>query len=267
MTENYSYQHPRSHWAITFSVWKALFLREAVTRISNKRAAWAWLLIDPVIQMVLLILMFTFIRLREVGGIDMQAWLIAGLMSYAMFRQAGNQGKNALSANASLFTYRQVKPVDAVLVRVALEGILSVLVTLILACGALLFGIDITPDDPLYCFAGFLGLWLMGLGYALIASVAVGLIPELGKILDIIMTPLYLLSGVIFPLERIPPQFRDWLLYNPLAHGVEAARVGVSNFYHPFPGLDLPYLYQSALVAIFLGLALQRKYQEKLIAR
>jgi len=242
-------------------------LREAVTRMSNKRAAWAWLLIDPVLHVFFLILMFKFLRMREVGGIEMEAWLITGLMSFFMFKQTGNQGKNAVSANTSLFAYRQVNPVDTVLVRAALEGLLCVLVTLILVCGALLFDIDTIPEDPFLCFASFFGLWLMGLGYGLIASVIVSLIPELGKILDILLTPLYLTSGVVFPLGQIPPPYRDWLLYNPLAHGVEASRVSLSHFYHPFAGLDLLYLYQFALCTIFLGLALHRRFQEKLIAR
>jgi len=33
---------------VTFSVWKAMFLREAVARLSAGRAAWLWLLLEPV---------------------------------------------------------------------------------------------------------------------------------------------------------------------------------------------------------------------------
>lgn len=248
-------------------VWKALFLREAVTRISRKRAAWAWLLFDPVIHVVFMIVMFTAIRMREVGGMDMQAWLIFGLMAFSMFSQSSNQCKNAISANTALFTYRQVKPVDTVLVRAALEGLLVIVITLILVGGSLLFGTDIIPEDPLRCLAGFFGLWLMGLGYGLITSVAINMIPESGKVLDMITAPLYMVSGVIFPLGQIPPPYQDWLLYNPLAHGVETVRAGVSGFYHHFPNLDLAYLYQCALFAVFLGLALHRRFEAKLIAQ
>lgn len=264
MTE-YSYQNPRSNWSITFSVWKALFLREAVARIVSKRWAWAWLLLDPVLHAVFMILIFTFIRLREVGGIDTQAWLISGLMSFNMFRQTSTQVQNAISANRSLFTYRQVKPIDTLLVRAALEGILEALVTLILGAGALLFRIDIIPDDTLFCFASFFGMWLMGLGYGLVTSVAVELVPELGKFLTYLSMPIYLLSGVIFPISSIPAPFSDWLLLNPLAHGVEAARVGVSTWYHPFFGLDVAYLYECAVVVIFFGLALHKRFEQKLV--
>jgi len=262
-----AYEKPRSHLSITFAVWKALFLREAVSRIAAGRAAWAWLLLEPVIQIVFMILLFTFIRMREVNGIETGAWLIAGLMSFTMFRRTGTQARNALNANGSLFTYRQVKPVDTVLVRACLEGFLSLLITLIVSVGALFFNIDVLPYDPLTVFVAFFGLWLIGLGYGLVLSVITELVSELGKIIDIAMTPLYLVSGVIFPLSSLPASFREWLLINPLAHGVEAARVGISPYYHAMPELDIAYLYEFGLTSIFLGLALHRHFATKLIMR
>lgn len=263
----YAYEKPRSHLTITFAVWKALFLREAVSRISAGRAAWAWLLVEPLVHIVFMILVFTFIRMRAVGGIDTGAWLIIGLMSFFMFKRAGTQARNALKANSTLFNYRQVKPVDTVLIRAFLEGFLSLLITLIVATGAVFFDIDVMPDDPLTVFAAFFGLWLIGLGYGLVVSVITELVSELGKVLDIAMTPLYMVSGVIFPLSSLPVSFREWLLLNPLAHGVEAARMGVSSFYHVIPELDMAYLYEFGLGSIFLGLALHRHFETKLIMR
>lgn len=263
----YAYENPRTHLTITLGVWKALLLREAVSRISAGRAAWAWLLVEPVIHIVFMLLMFTFIRMREVGGIETGAWLIAGLMSFTMFKRVGGQSRNALKANSSLFAYRQVKPVDTVLVRAFLEGFLTIVITLIVGAGAAFFNIDVLPDDPLTVFTAFFGLWLVGLGYGLVLSVITELVSELGKIIDIAMTPLYLVSGVIFPLSSLPASFREWLLLNPLAHGVEATRMGISSYYHVMPELDVAYLYEFGLGSIFLGLALHRYFETKLIMR
>ncbi len=263
----YVYEKPRSPLSVTFAVWKALLLREAVSRVSAGRAAWVWLLLEPVVHLVFLILLFTFIRMREVGGIETGAWLIAGLMSFSMFKQTGTQARNALNANRTLFAYRQVKPVDTVLMRAFLEGFLSILITLIVSAGAIFFDINVFPHDPLTVFGAFFGLWLIGLGYGLVLSVITDLVPELGKIVSIAMTPLYLVSGVIFPLSSLPASFREWLLLNPLAHGVEAARAGISPFYHAMPELDIAYLYEFGLISIFLGLALHRHFATKLIMR
>lgn len=257
----------RTSGRITLSVWKALILREAVSRLSAGRAAWLWLLLEPLIHVVVLLFIFTVIRMRSVGGIDTTVWLMIGMMAFLMFRRTGTQSQNAVSANQGLFTYRQVKPVDTVLVRAALEGFLTVLISLILFGGSTLLGVDIIPADPLQVLEAFLGLWLLGTGFGLIASVAGEIVPEIGKVIGFIMTPLYFASGVLLPIASVPQPYRDWLLLNPVAHGLEAARLGFAPYYHAVPELSIGYVYGFALVAIFLGLALHVRYATRLVAR
>lgn len=257
----------RTSTHIAFSVWKALFLREAVSRISAGRAAWLWLLVEPLVHVVFLLFVFTTIRMRTVGGIETAVWLMVGMLAFLMFRRTGTRTQNAVSSNQGLFTYRQVKPVDTVLVRAALEGFLMLLVAIILFSGTALFGIDIIPDDPLAVLEAFLGLWLVGVGFGLCASVAGELIPEIGKLIGFIMMPMYLISGVIYPIASVPQPYRDWLMLNPVAHGLEAARLGFASYYHAVPELSIAYLYGFALVATFFGLALHVHFQTRLIAR
>jgi capsular polysaccharide transport system permease protein len=257
----------RSSTSITLSVWKALFLREAVSRISAGRAAWLWLLVEPLVHVVFLLFVFITIRMRTVGGIDTAVWLMVGMMAFLMFRRTGTRTQNAVASNQGLFAYRQVKPVDTVLVRAALEGFLTTLVAVVLFSGTALFGIDIVPDNPLAVLEAFLGLWLVGVGFGLSASVAGELVPEIGKLIGFIMMPMYLASGVIFPIASVPQPYREWLMLNPVAHGLEAARLGFAPYYHAVPELSIAYLYGFALVAIFLGLALHVRFQTRLIAR
>lgn len=257
----------RSPAAIMLSVWEALFLREAVSRLAAGRAAWLWLLLEPVAHIVFLMSVFAIIRMHVVGGVDAAVWLMVGLLAFFMFKRTAIQAQNAVNANQGLFAYRQVKPVDTVLVRAALEGFLMVLVTIVLLGGAGLFGLDIIPADPLAVLEAFFGLWLMGLGFGLMASVAIELVPELGKFLGLTMTPLYFLSGVIFPIADVPQPYRDWLLLNPVAHGLEAARLGFAPYYHAVPGLSMAYTYGLALLGIFLGLALHVRFATRLIAK
>ena len=106
---------------------------------------------------------------------------------------------------------------------------------------------------------------MFGLGYGLVGSVLMRLIPETKHILQILMIPLYLLSGVIIPIMSIPQPYRDWLLINPLVHGVETARIGFFSMYHSAPGISLAYLYLWVLCCICLGLALYRGYDTRLV--
>lgn len=257
----------RTPAVLMLSVWNALFLREAVSRLSAGRAAWLWLLLEPVAHVVFLLFIFALIRMHVVGGVDTAVWLMVGLLAFFMFRRTATQAQNAVDANQALFAYRQVKPIDTVLVRAALEGFLMVLVAIILFGGAGLFRIGIIPADPLAVLEAFFGLWLVGLGLGLMASVAVELVPEFGKFLDLAATPLYFFSGVAFPIASVPLPYRDWLLLNPVVHGLEAARLGFAPYYHAVPGLNISYTYSFALLTIFLGLALHVRFAMRLIAK
>lgn len=258
---------PRSALTITFSVWRALFLREALSRLFAARASWFWLLAEPVFNVAYLLVIFTVFRVTKVGGIDTVIWLMSGMLAYFMFNRTGMQTTSAISANLALFTYRQVKPIDCLLVRAALEGFLMVLIMGILLASAALFGHSISPDDPLAVLEAFGALWLVGVGYGLVTSVSIQLVPEMSRVINLIMMPMYLLSGVIFPISAMPPEYRAWLMLNPVAHGLDAVRLGFAAHYHAVPELSMAYLYGFAISSIFLGLALHRRFALRLVTQ
>lgn len=257
----------RGDAAVTWSVWKALFLRESLVRLFSKRAGAIWLLAEPVFNIVVLMVIFSVMGIRHFGGIDTGVWIMAGMIGFFTFRRTGMLAMKAIHMNRPLFTYRQVKPVDTVLVRGAVEGVIMFLVSIVLLLGAGLLGLDVIPVDPLLGIGNLLVLWLLGMGFGLVTSVATELIPELGEILNLIMMPLYFLSGVIFPVDVIPSPFREWVLLNPIVHGVEGIRLGFASHYHSTPALNLWYPLAVALVLIVLGLALHRRFAGRMLAK
>ena len=257
----------RSSLNITFSVYRALLLREALTRISGGRAPWLWLLLEPVMHIAFLAFMLTVIRHKVVGDIDTVLWVVSGLLAFFFFRRTTTQSVNAVNANAALFAYRQGRAVDTVLVRAFLESGLMLLISLSVFAGTALLGFQVLPHDPMLLMGAIFGLWLLGVGVGLIFSVANELIPEIDQIFKFGMMLVYLVSGVIFPIAMVPMPYRDWLLLNPIVHGLEATRLGFSSYYHAVPELDLSFLYTCAVVCIFLGLALHQRFAQRLIAQ
>lgn len=207
-----------------------------------------------------------FIRQRQVGGMDFIIWLVLGIVVFNLFRRSVTQGMNAISSNKGLLAFPQVKPIDAVFMRVFLELFILTIVMLVIVIGLILFDRYLVPESFLQIAGAYFGMWLMGVGVALITSAAVELVDELSNLISFLMVPLYLMSGVIFPLAQIPQPYRDYVLLNPLAHGVEAARAGFSSNYHAFPELDIAYLYIVAVITIFFGLLLQQRFNQKLSA-
>jgi capsular polysaccharide transport system permease protein len=148
-----------------------------------------------------------------------------------------------------------------------LEAILLLINLSLLLTGIALFGHTAVPEDPLAVIEAFFGLWLLGIGFGLVTSVVIELVPELGRIIKLVMMPLYLISGVLLPISSVPQPYREWLLLNPIVHGLEAVRLGFSPYYHAISELNIAYMYGLALVSIFLGLVLHRRFESRLVAK
>jgi capsular polysaccharide transport system permease protein len=256
----------RSSTQITFATWKALFLREAVTRLAAGRAAWVWLLFEPLAYLMFLMTLFGFVYHKQIAGVDGAMFVVTGLLGFYFARNTFLRSMEAIHANGALFTYRQVHPIDTVLVRAALEGFLTLITAVLLLTGASLFHYDVFPSDPLMVMAAVCGLWLCGLGLGLILSAVTKLVSELGKVVNILVTPLYFISGVMIPASTIPQPYRDYLLFNPFLHGLETLRGAYFAQFHVVPEVSLAYVYEFALVTIFLGLMLHLRFSRHLVA-
>jgi capsular polysaccharide transport system permease protein len=256
----------RTPWTVTTSVWKALFLRETLARVSAGRAAWLWLLIEPLAHVVFLMVLFSTLRSRAVAGTDFAQFLALGVLGFFVFRNTAQRSMDAIEANAALFAYRQVKPVDTVAVRCAIEGILQTVTALVLLGGVALFAPPVRIGDPLGVIVAFTGLWAFGTGIGLVLSVANELVPELARLARLMFTPLYFASGVMFSPHILPAQAQRWLLYNPITHGLESMRVAFFPGYVSVPTVNPGYLYGSAMLLILFGLALHLRFARRLVA-
>ena len=258
---------PRSSLSVTFAVWNALFLREAVARLSATRGAWVLIVLEPVLHAGLMLLLYTVVRARSVAGADVAVWLVLGLTGYFTVQNVFQRAMGAVDANKALFAYRQVRPIDTVIVRAGLEAVLGLLILIVLLGILAFLGHSVIPDSPMEAMLAYIGLMLGALGVGLILSVLSDLVPEAGNLMMFLFRPLYFLSGAIFPLSAIPIQYREWAFYNPFAHGLELLRSSFFPVYHAAPEANFKYLFWFAAVSIFFGLALQVRFARKLRAQ
>lgn len=258
----------RSPWQVTIHVWYALFMREISARITSDRVAWLWLLLEPIAHVLIMVGVRALLgRIRVVAGAEFFPWLVVGITAFIMFRNQMNRGMSAISANQALFAYRQVKPADTVLVRCALEGLLSTVVMLLMILVFTLLDQEIIPHDPLAVMGYWIVLWAFGIGVALICSVAATVLPEIKKFINMASLPLYFLSGVMIPVQYFPHELRHYLMYNPLVHLLELLRSAFFPIYQPVDGTSLLYATWWSLGALALGLLLHVRYKFRLMAQ
>lgn len=255
-----------SPFTTTITVWKALFLRQALERLFSSRAAWAWLVIEPAAHIGFFATVYSLRGGQRIGGADTTLWIIAGMLAFFLFQRTAVQTLHSIDSNRAYFAFRQVRPFDVALARAGTEGFSMFFVSLFILVVAGLWGVDVLPDRPLLLLLAFSGMWLFGLGYGLITSVCMRLVQDTGHIFQIMMMPLYILSGVFMPVSTLPHPYRDWLLLNPLAHGLDLARMGLMNEYVA-RDVSLAYLYAWVLGLISLGLLLYWAFETRLVTQ
>lgn len=262
-----SHRAPRGSFAVTLSVWRALMLREALSRLFATRISWAWLLFEPVFHVAYLLLLYGAAHVHSVGNLDTPIWIMVGIQAYFLFRKTADQVAGAAADNNALFAYRQVRPIDTLIARALLEGATWAVVTLLLILVLALTGHAFQPDCPLAMIGVALAMWLLGLGFGMVVSAATALMRETRQVLHIVLRPLYLLSGVMFPLDTLSPEWRRLLMFNPVANGVDLMRAGLSRNYASLAEASGPYLWAWVLGLLALAIALQLRVADKIAAR
>ena len=256
----------RTPWQVTRSVWHAMFIREALARTMADRMAWFWMLLEPIAMVLLMLVVRTVVlgRMRHIDGAEFIPWMIVGLLGFYLVRENMMRPIGAIDANKGLFAYRQVKPIDPVLVRCYLEGLLKSFIFILFIIGATLLGFELIPAAPLEGIFVWFSLWCLGLSAGLIFSVLAGMVPEIGKVLRIISMPLLIISGVIFPLNFLPHELLVYVMWNPIVHGLESLRGAFFPLYRPITGTSLLYLWYWILGMATLGLMLHVRFELRL---
>ncbi|MGY0580343.1 MAG: ABC transporter permease [Paraglaciecola chathamensis] len=259
---------PRTSWQVTRSVWYALFMRETISRTTADRFGWFWMIAEPMAMVGLMVAIRSLLMGgdRFIPGADFVPWLIVGLLGFFVFREGMMRSLGAIEANRGLFSYRQVLPVDPVIARCLVEGMIKTFILIIFIVGGVLFGVDLFPDDPLTAIVDWLSLWSLGFGAGLVFSVVSCLVPEVAILVRISLLPLMIVSGVILPLNFLPHPVLEIVLYLPIVHGLENLRSAFFSGYHPLQGASEFYLWFWALALIVLGLAMHIHNEAKLKA-
>jgi capsular polysaccharide transport system permease protein len=267
----------RSPSEITFSVWRAIFLREALDRLFEGRAAWLWLLIEPIAYIAVHAFGFETFHIHQVGGMAISMFIISGFIGFLLWRRTWMQVLHGIDSNRAFFAYRQVRPFDVAIVRATLELFLMVPISLVIMSLAIMMGRGMTlntqnpiwfPQDPLLVTETIFALWLFGLGFGLVTSVAMRFVPEIDHIFKIIYLPLYYVSGALLPLSLyVPEPYQYIVVANPIVDGLELMRLGYFPHYIALKGVSLSYLYAWALGLLLLGLMLYKRFSRKLVMR
>jgi len=246
----------RSPWQIQWAVWKALFHRSLDTKIGDHFLGPLWVITEPLLHIATLTIVFTFIRERgDYQGIPFAAFFAAGILPYFIFQHTVNKALRAMRQNKQLFSYRQVKPLDVIVVMTYVELFVYVLIALILIwVGAWFFNIDGIPHLPLEVVLIFILLCLFSIGSGLFCAVLGARWEDASTlIIQMPLRLLYFMSGILIPMQSLPQHLHKYMLWNPLLHAIEQIRAHTFDGYIAV-GTSISYLALCTVANLFIGL-------------
>jgi len=245
----------------------ALILREMLGRFGARRFGGFWVFFEPAAQIALMMMLFSFRNVTVRSGIEFPLFLISGMVPFFLMRNIVLQSMSAVDANRALFAYRQITPFDTLLARAIVQITISAVVfAIFLFALGFFFGYKITMIYPIR--------WLFVLSVGLLFSFALGLLfcmltevlPELRTFLRLLFFPVYLLSGVLYPIWVLPQSVMEWLLWNPYLHIIDELRYAMFPNYPEHFGVNLIYPVKAAALLMLIALGLYRIRRLKLVA-
>lgn len=260
-----TFRADRSSLKIMQSVLFALFMREMQTRFGARRMGIVWVVLEPLAILSIILTFYSFFHAPPVQGLDFVMYMVSGIVPFHMMRSIAWRLTDAVPANVGLFSYRQVTPFDAFLVRTFVE-VCVYFCSYVVICSALglWLGHDVLIHDPaawLWAVAvGILLSFSIGIVFALIAHAA----PSMGRFLRLLYFPIYITSGIFYPIWRLPNEHLSLMAWNPYVEVVNNIRLATFENYPVMPDLHSGYPLRFSLILLLIAMAIYRLRRQEL---
>lgn len=251
-------------------LWKdvlfALLLRHLVSKFNDKFGV-SWLIIQPVSFIVALSLLRGQMSGGEIHGLPAFMFMMLGFLGVLQFLQGWSSVSISIQKDKPLYAFRQVQPIASAVTAMLVELTAYILVLSVLVFIAILFGLDFSVDDPLMVLTYTIEIQLIGYFLGLIFAVGRLYVREVMKVESLLQRPLLFVSGAFFSLNDMPKETWNYVIWNPVLHGVELSRHAAKNQFPLVNQVSELYFHGFTIFIIFMGLAVYTAFWKKGIAR
>lgn len=205
----------------------ALMLRETMRRYGHESLGFFWLLGEPLLLTVGVMLVWTMMGGTHGTGVDVVPFILTGYSMLVLWRQVIFRSMRCLRQNAGLLYHMNVRGFDTLFARSLLDSIGSLAAFFVAYVPLLLFGLVEPIYDPLILIAAWVLMYWLTFGVAL----NVAALTELFAPVEYLVHPtMYLLipaSGAFFMVSWLPDALREVALWSPMVHANEMFRGGL----------------------------------------
>lgn len=242
---------------------KALMIRELVTRFGRENIGFLWVMAEPLLFAGLVGIVWTFSRGPEYHGIGIVAFVVTGYIPLTFLRHSFSRSAKIFQANMALLYHRQVKVLDFIFVRVAIEAIGAMMAFLFAAVVLFFFEQFPIPADVGALVAG----WFIYCLFILAICTVLAPLSEISSVVEkLVPVSVYVaipFSGVFNMASWLPANLREMLMWSPLVSGMELMRYGVFGA-AVTPYYDVQKALGVSIVCLVFGLILCRHVRKDL---
>jgi len=242
---------------VQLKVIHALLIRELVTRFGRENIGFLWIMAEPLLFAGLVGLVWTYLKGPESHGIGVVAFVISGYIPLTFLRHSFGRSVKIFQTNGALLYHRQVKILDFILVRVAIEVIGAMMAYIFAMTVLYFFGVFPIPSDlPM-----LIGGWTIYVAFVFSISTILAPLSEMSEVMEkLVPISVYIsipFSGVFNMASWLPPTVREPLMWSPLVSGMELMRAGLfGSLVTPY--FDIPKAVGVTLCCLVSGLTLTR---------
>jgi len=250
---------------LQFRIVKAISDRELRLRAAKGVLGVATLVLEP------LAMTATFMGLRlltgaKAGHLNPVLELSLGFVPFFMFSDIAIKTFGGVAKNSRLYYYRRIRPLDTVLgeafITIQVYGVLMLALVVGTSLWDWNFSLEKTGLNALF----FIMCGVVGVGVGLNTLIIGHRLPIVAWLMKLtVRRVLVFTSCVFFPISLIPDQFRIWVLWNPLAHGIELMRHTINPAY-PIPGVSVSYFVFSTIALLFFSFLIYGNNEDLLLS-
>lgn len=214
-------------FGIQVRVIRALMLRQALARFGHENLGFFWIFAEPLFLCSAVMLMWSMGDLHRGHGVGVVPFVLTSYSLLTLWRHMCSNSVRALAASAPLLYHRNIRLLDILISRAALEC-LSGLAAFMVAYVVLNL-LEVVPDieDPLLMTGAWLLMTWFGFSFGLNLAALTEMFEPASHLIQPVLYVTLPLTGAFYMTQWLPTSMQEVVMWSPLVHIFEMFRAGM----------------------------------------
>lgn len=206
---------------------RALMLRQALSRFGHDSLGIFWIFAEPLILSGAVMVMWTLTGLHKAQQIGVVPFVLASYSMLTLWRHMCSMSIRALSSVSPLLYHRNIRLLDVLIARAALESFSGVAAFTVAYFVLYLFDFIRDVHDPLVMTGAWILMTWFGWSFALIVAALTELVEPVEHLIQPLLYVTLPLTGAFYMVSWLPVSAQHAVMWSPLVHIMEMFRGGL----------------------------------------